>query len=725
MKKAKLWFSFVELIVVVSIIALISVIWASINSNYTERTKNSRITSDIITLKNSMEAYRNDNKNLPDPKWNQKFFDDSANYVHYDDPTAFWVYWSITEDTIPKKYLDNTLLDPRTNQYYAYGKTLTWWMYFEVAWVNKVNWNYEAKVVWDYTWETWPYNLIREYNWPDFVYDKSRSSFPYNPDERLLKAKIWTFNWTVKVNWNIIDTNWINNNELSNWDTIEVSAWWLAEIYYSDWSKSYLWDSGVDSKLTLANMVYKEKNNLYTKIQLALNYGNIWTKTSKLDPNSDFEIYTTDIEAAVRWTIFGVSKNNLTSTISVQTWSVEIIKLPTTNSWLEGLLWVIKDWFNWEEFYFNSNPVTSAEITSWVFTLSSNSLTPTSYTLPIYTETDWLENIKMNLLSMWNWVAKVWFPSSFSGVNMKIYNWAIDMTSSWTWNNNILTLSWLNPTYYSFKVCTDDRQIRCTKDLAINLNVWTFENGDNLVSTWKCVQFPNLWECVPMDESLIASGYTLVAFAPYDKSGDLNMYTMDWKVLDKDTKWIVLWEWENDNDDFSTFTHLSWFKCDEHTWFCEKDWVKWIFIWTWNYAPSTPSNINDYLKYDLSSLWIESSFAVEVGVRGGALNRSWSNWYFLFNSETSLSFKLLYLYPSIKWNPNYSINTQNLWLENNATYKVISTKTWSYNYWLNINWFFTWKTLPSDYSINSLYIWSDNNKSYEWNDIIDYIKIYK
>lgn len=290
MKNFSSWFSFVELIVVISIISLISVIWLSINNNYTEKSKNTRITADVQTLKNALESYRNDNKNLPEPKWNQKYFDDSANYVHYDEPTAYWVAGFINEDTIPNKYLNSLPLDPRTNQYYAYGKTLTWGMYFEISWVNKVNWNYEAMVVWDYTGETWPYNLIREYNWPDFVYDKSRTSFPYNPDERILRAKIGTYSWAVTVNWNPINSDWTKNNYLQAWDTINVPMWWQAVLYFNDWSKSYLWDTTRASELTLANMKFKEENNLYTKIQLALSYGSIWTMTSKLDSNSDFEI---------------------------------------------------------------------------------------------------------------------------------------------------------------------------------------------------------------------------------------------------------------------------------------------------------------------------------------------------------------------------------------------------------------------------------------------------
>jgi len=72
-------------------------------------------------------------------------------------------------------------------------------------------------------------------------------------------------------------------------------------------------------------MDYQEENNLITKIQLVLRAGAIWTKASRLDESSQFEIYTTDITAAVRGTIFGVRKDGTTN-VTVLEGEVEVEK---------------------------------------------------------------------------------------------------------------------------------------------------------------------------------------------------------------------------------------------------------------------------------------------------------------------------------------------------------------------------------------------------------------
>lgn len=733
MQKTKNWFSFVELIVVISIITLISVIWVSINHNYTEKSKNTRITADVKTIRNALESYRNDNKGLPDPKWNQRFFDDSANYVHYDDVNAYWVAWFVTEDTIPKKYMDTLPLDPRTSQYYAYGKTLTWVTYFEVAWVNKVNWSYVSMVTWDYSWESWPYNLIREYNWPDFVYDKSRINFPYNPDERLLKAKIWTYSWSVTVNWNPINPTWIKENFLDSWDTILVSIWWQAEIYFSDWSKSYLWDTTKASELTLANMKYKEDNNLYTKIQLALSYGSIWTKTSKLDPKSDFEIYTTDTEAAVRWTIFWVSKDSMwwITKVEVETWSVEIKKIVSDLSTpidiiINNLIKGIE--LDTSEIYYGGGMVDSVTLTNWVVWVSFSSVTnmlPWDSVEPVIIETDWLTNIQPRLISTWSGYAKIGFPLSFSWTNKIVKLNPNNWINNFSWN--ILRLNGLtNNTQYSLKVC-DQNNIRCTKELFFkvtdSVSLWDVEEIKN---AWLCDDILIWWKlvCVPKDESLAASWYELVAFAPYDRPGDIDMYTRNW-VLEKETKWILDSEVDNSTE-LQSHSILSGSFNDEYinSSYYDKDWVKGIFI-------GTGSNVPDFLKYDISKLWIWSSFAVEMWVRGESLKRN--SWTFYLYSNNDIYFDihiwtwwLWYLpgYKNVRKISDFST------LQNDIFYKNISTFSWS-DWNLSIQWNTNINSVDwpvSTWTLKILntfiYIWS-NWSGYQWNDIIDYVKIYK
>ena len=97
-----------------------------------------------------------------------------------------------TETTIPKKYINYLPVDPKTNQYYAYATTLETGE-FEVAGLIKHNKTYQALVNGTYTGnETIP-NLIREYNGPNFVFNKSLDALPYNPYERILTAKIHNF----------------------------------------------------------------------------------------------------------------------------------------------------------------------------------------------------------------------------------------------------------------------------------------------------------------------------------------------------------------------------------------------------------------------------------------------------------------------------------------------------------------------------------------------------
>ncbi len=726
-------FSFVELIVVISIIALISVIWLSINSGYTERSKNSKITSDIQTLKNSLESYKSDTKTLPDPKWNQKFFDDSSNYVHYDDSTAFWVAGFITEDTIPKKYLWYLPIDPRTEQYYAYGKTLTWWLYFEIAGVNITNGTYESKVVWDYTGESGPYNLIREYNWPDFVYDRSTKNFPYNPDERIIKWKIWSIRGLVTVNGVIINDTWIANNELKAWDTIEVAMWWEAQIYYSDWSKSYLGDPAKASKLILANMVYKDENNLFTKIQLALDYGTIWTKTSKLDPKSEFEIYTTDTEAAVRGTIFGVSNNwTLWSTkISVQTWSVEITKIANTDSTINTIIDKLNSDDNIATTNFYVSPSVSnitidptnlkvSMFATWqtVETYTTSSIFPNPILNPILPNLDWLTNTQPKIQSIipW-WTLVLELPSSFSWAGLKIISWTTPIPSwSWTWSANLLTITWLIGTQ-EIKICDPILLDNCTKSVSVPTTL----GYSSTCELWE-IDFWNVW-CVEQDTSLVASWYTLVAYAPYDKLWDLNMYKAWWDIINYSTAGI------DSLDDNNLESFPNW--CEKTKSFCDIDWVKWVFIWTW-------TTIADYIKYTgLDSLNLWPNFAIEMSVRGEALKRVSVANYYLFNSDTyrlfmknSLWYEMFSIIqaplttPFLPFLNNFSVSN----LNNNSFYKTIFKKDWT-NWTLSLNWYSTWSTsLSWTLSLwNILNIWNFNSSpsSLQWNDIIDYVKIYK
>jgi hypothetical protein len=242
--------------------------WAS-----NQKAKNTRTIWDIWTINNSILSYLEEKNELPEPKWNKNYFGTWSEYAH-SWSTAFGVHWFVTQSLLPKKYLNYLPLDPRTNQYYAYWKTNNN-NFYEIAWVLSIEWQYQSKVEWNYPWENWPYSLIREYNWSDFISDWSKISFPYNPEERKLIAKIEQFTWTIQINWDwyIIWWNDVLNHTIVEWDKLTVNAWWTATIFYSDWSQSILWDTANDSILEFANMEFKQEDNLLTNIQLALESG--------------------------------------------------------------------------------------------------------------------------------------------------------------------------------------------------------------------------------------------------------------------------------------------------------------------------------------------------------------------------------------------------------------------------------------------------------------------
>lgn len=327
------WFSFVEVIISVSIITIIWVVAATTHTSYEEKTKNTKVTSDIKTLENSLTLYLEEELDLPTPGGNNSFYKEDTSYAHDKDDNAYWVSWYITSNIIPKKYLNYLPLDPRTDQFYWYARTLNGVLWFEIAWVNLNNGDYESIVIWNYSWEVGPYSLVREYNWPDFVYDKSRENFPYNPELRQLVWKVSDYEWelviTTTENYSIDTPDEILEYTLWEWDKLYVWTGSTADLYFSDGSKSILGSTTEPTELTLANLEYREDYNLFTDIKLALSIGSIWTQASKLDEKSEFEVYTTDSVAAVRWTIFWVNKTDESGTnLVVQRWKVQIEEVP-------------------------------------------------------------------------------------------------------------------------------------------------------------------------------------------------------------------------------------------------------------------------------------------------------------------------------------------------------------------------------------------------------------
>ncbi len=715
-------FSFVEVIITISIIALLAVVGFTVSNNYQDKTNNSKITADIETITNSLESYKQETKTLPLPTWNNNYFKEDASYAHSSSSDIFWVHGFITEWTLPKRYLDALPLDPKTNQYYAYGKLIANEEY-ELAGINWVNWEAESFVRWNYAAEVWPYNLIREYNGPDFVYDGSESNFPYNPDERILVAKINDFDGTVTINENITDTWAILSYTLGEWDKITVLSGWYAEIYFSDWTSSILWDTANNSELILSKMVFKKENNLFTDIKLTLGWWTIWNKATSLDDDSDFEIYTTDATAAVRWTIFWIKKD-IDTNITVKEWKVNVLSISGLTDYK-----VLSQTLN------KSTPSISTAPITWLPSVISSDLNGTTYIEVITGNPEkwtdigygWSTNISTSALNS--------LPPQIKGEALNNY-WKITNTIQ----TQLATFSYINNNNYQIDIKLNDTlknnaefikingqllsnnwesdtQLTLTQDTTMDsqepLNTYTSADSELKVAFWytkadgteiysqtliipliaadyddtslntPCDTFTvgTSEECAETDTMLTVDWWELVAYAPYNEAWDFDMYTNSW-IISSDSAGVNIDDW-------------------------------WVLI-----------DGSDYLKYLWAGLDLgdDDDYVIEMSVEKNALEQTW--WRYIFDNEINkwLSIWKAWLQHTIKYKGNiicYDGGTTpcNLIFLSNFETIIINNKSKTLHIWTRL--------FPIDsIDANDLYIWSKNNLTWQLNWVVNYLKIY-
>lgn len=315
-------FSLVEIVIVVTIIALLSIVGFTYNNSRISKSHNAKVAADIATINTSLLAYEAAEAETLEPMWNTNYFSKNGTYVHTGSE-AYGAYGHFTEDSLAKKYLDIIPLDPRTNQYYSYWVKKSNGQHELAGVIKEEDW-YIARVVSTYDWVGGIDSLIREYNWANFVKD-NRANLPYNPEDVLLVA--------TDKDWKIYKAG----------DTITVPAWNKLEIFFSDGSVSILEaDTGEDANIELKELDFPKGNNLITNIKLFLNAWSLWTQATKLDKESNFEVYTQDTTASVRWTVFRVRAQGWNTDVAVYLWEVEVIKNWNTQ--------ILKSWeaTNWE-----------------------------------------------------------------------------------------------------------------------------------------------------------------------------------------------------------------------------------------------------------------------------------------------------------------------------------------------------------------------------------------
>lgn len=736
MKLSNKWFSFVEILIVVTILAVISIIASTAYSSMQTKSTNAKVVSDLRAINNSLESYSKENQALPMPKGNLNYYKEDTSYSHNLE-NSFWVSGYFFEWVLPKKYLSYLPYDPKTSQLYAYAKTNKQLAY-EVWGVIYENELPVSVVMWNWWWEYWPYNLIKEYSGPNFVSEWSKNYFPYNPYEKRLVAKINSFSWTLKIDDVEKTLSQISDLELIAWNKIEISAWWFAEIYISDWSSTIIWDKDNISTLELKNFNFKDNTNIFTSVKLALLNWSVWTKAAKLDNNSSFEVSTPDTVAAVRWTIFWVTKNSTSSQVTLIEWKIDVKddnntpKQELQVDFWDTPKWVIIEW---------------SDITSWTWNISK---------IPDEVKdkaTTWIadfnENIQLKILS------KTWstLEIELNDITTKFNKLFVDEkeieSSKYSKNDNILSIMNLDFTKVNkIKLCKDNL---CSKTLELspldsnlsfndiskkdkilalndpdNIEVEDLEEVKSEIEDTKCSDAVD-YAWFKAKNCLFNDDYELIWYAPYDVASNYSMYTNSWSITNNNMNlnhaerlgdipddWS--WNWARSNFYYNQKKSIWWILIDNKEW-----WV---------------NPRQDYLYYEKPFDGIVNG-AVEIWVRWEALKRKDWETYTLFSFWNNK----IYLHDKkIKFNSNkiFEINDDfEDKIKKDEMYMLVIRSDNQTMYIKNYNWvdiFEKWGINQFTFSgdlcvwVNcEITRWNNQSTSYsnQWNDIIDYVKIYK
>lgn len=344
-------FTLIELLVSISILATISIIAYVSISGHTKTVNNATRISTIDSLHLSLSDYYQMKKTLPEPNSNYIAYDERGTYVHSLSGAlpglpsgAYGVSGHVTYDFLPAGYVNFQATDPESNQFYGYGKTIGTKAKngkdvidakFDIAAAvyDEKTGGYKTYIRGTYEKQRLA-SLIRSYSSSSFVSQDSTEDLPYNPYERKVTAFISNYSGSVVIS---SDPTRSLTGELNSGDTILLSTGSTALLHISDGSELSLGSTTGQTELLLNTLEYNDDNNLVSKVALWLKSGEIWTEAphlrSETDSASDFSIQTDSAVAAVRGTVFGMSRSSTgTTSISLKVGKLEVEKIDASGN---------------------------------------------------------------------------------------------------------------------------------------------------------------------------------------------------------------------------------------------------------------------------------------------------------------------------------------------------------------------------------------------------------
>lgn len=575
LKKNKSAFTLVELIIVITILSILATISFISFQGYTKNARDSNRTATISNLQEWLDLYWIQTTKYPEPEW--KVLSWSLNWVQL---TKVWTIWETITRLIKSS---NVPQDPNwwsyaywisaDNKYYQIWTTLenttTYNNLTKNIYAN--NWNYRAKVVWNYiyplklNWKfyslpsllfTWIWWELSNENNAKFIIDKWEN-IPYqwnweinNTQTTTELLEIITWSWWLSLTW--VEIPVITSNEFKdeNYSIWELSKLWLSKeqvwqvIYWNEYmwntnvSPNTWWSSWWDSWWWSSSPTY---NNCEWWSQSWYTY--TWINHNQTKP-------LTKEETIPNWT------RNYWAEATCNDWVITITNEQTNISCTS---WYVEQWWNcvqdicWQNIPTNwQSNATSQTVsqnwtyntTPWVCTFTCNA----NYTYDTWTNTC-VANTKTTSCT--------WLPTN------AVWNTVSSITQTWDWTNWLPLENWTYNTATSTANCnykcgtnyhTEDSWVSCISNTkSCSITNWTWQQTWNWNSWWSCsVVSCNSW------------------YYSNWNSCELSSCTFNWNTI---TNW-------NTVTAYQTSIVAYWSSCVSQTRTC----TNWSLSWSYTYS---------------------------------------------------------------------------------------------------------------------------------------------
>lgn len=235
----------VELIIVITIIAILTTVWFMKFSEYTGQARDSVRTVDFKNVQKALDIYYNEKGEYPEPDHPVSIENTSLNKEQY----KWFIEWRIWAEVTSKLRFSQIPLDPQTGEQYSYMVTEDkkkyvlriakedWWEL--VVWWIPTSCE-TVKSLWLFKWN-WLYTIFFKTRWPIEVF--CHQDFREDFYQFILGWDMETDEWNFPTNSNVFFSN--EENTTPNWNKSLKMINWVSRIYsqkftYVDASKNYI-----------------------------------------------------------------------------------------------------------------------------------------------------------------------------------------------------------------------------------------------------------------------------------------------------------------------------------------------------------------------------------------------------------------------------------------------------------------------------------------------------